>query len=107
MEPGVRAPPGRRTWPVQPKHSHSDVQRLRRSGREPLRRNGPAQEFLTGAAALNSILTSKWTKVFVFVACLAPFAMLVWRGFHDDLTADPIAFVTHTTGDWTLRFLVI
>ena len=56
---------------------------------------------------MNSILTSKWTKVVVFVACLAPFAMLVWRGFHDDLTADPVQFVTHTTGDWTLRFLVI
>jgi len=56
---------------------------------------------------LNSILTSKWTKVVVFVACLAPVVMLVWRGFHNDLTADPIAFITHRTGDWTLRFLVI
>ncbi len=25
----------------------------------------------------------------------------------DDLTANPIEFITHTTGDWTLRFLVI
>jgi sulfoxide reductase heme-binding subunit YedZ len=56
---------------------------------------------------LNSILTGKWTKVVVFVACLAPVAILVWRGFHNDLTADPIAFITHRTGDWTLRFLVI
>jgi sulfoxide reductase heme-binding subunit YedZ len=43
----------------------------------------------------------------VFVACLAPVAILAWRGFHNDLTADPIAFITHRTGDWTLRFLVI
>jgi methionine sulfoxide reductase heme-binding subunit len=56
---------------------------------------------------LNSILTSKWTKVVVFGACLVPFAVLVWRGFRGDLTADPVQFVTHTTGDWTLRFLVI
>ncbi len=56
---------------------------------------------------MNSILTSKWTKVVVFMACLAPVAMLVWRGFNNDLSADPIAFITHTTGDWTLRFLVI
>jgi len=56
---------------------------------------------------LNSILTSKWTKVVVFAACLAPVAMLVWRGLHNDLSADPIAFITHATGDWTLRFLVI
>ncbi len=56
---------------------------------------------------MNSILTSKWTKVVVFVSCLVPVALLVWRGFHNDLTADPIAFITHRTGDWTLRFLVI
>ena len=56
---------------------------------------------------MNSILTSKWTKVVVFAACLAPVAMLVWRGLHNDLSADPIAFITHATGDWTLRFLVI
>jgi len=56
---------------------------------------------------LNRILTSKWTKVFVFLLCLAPAAWLVWRGFQGDLTADPIAFITHTTGDWTLRFIVI
>jgi methionine sulfoxide reductase heme-binding subunit len=56
---------------------------------------------------LNSILSSKWTKVVVFLTCLFPAAWLVWRGFHNDLTAEPVTFVTHTTGDWTLRFLVI
>ena len=56
---------------------------------------------------LTSILTSKWTKVFVFAACLVPLALLVWRGLNNNLTADPIAYVTHKTGDWTLRFLVI
>lgn len=53
------------------------------------------------------ILTSKWTKVVVFLLCLVPLAILIWRGFHRDLTANPIEFITHTTGDWTLRFLVI
>jgi methionine sulfoxide reductase heme-binding subunit len=56
---------------------------------------------------LNAILTSKWTKAVVFVACLVPLAVLVWRGFHNDLTLNPVEFVEHTTGDWTLRFLVI
>jgi methionine sulfoxide reductase heme-binding subunit len=55
---------------------------------------------------LTSILTSKWTKVVVFLACLIPLALLVRRVLPGDL-ADPIAFITHTTGDWTLRFLVI
>lgn len=58
-------------------------------------------------AFFNSILTSKWTKVVVFALCLVPFSVLLWRGFHQDLGADPVAFVEHATGDWILRFLVI
>jgi methionine sulfoxide reductase heme-binding subunit len=56
---------------------------------------------------LNSILTSRWTKAVVFPLCLVPLGILVWKGFHNDLTADPITFITHTTGIWTLRFIVI
>jgi len=56
---------------------------------------------------INAILTSKWTKVAVFLACLGPLATLVWRAFHNGLGANPIEFITHRTGDWTLRFLVI
>ena len=56
---------------------------------------------------INSILTSKWTKVFVFLLCLVPAGLLVWRWLHNDLTANPIEFITHATGDWALRFLVI
>jgi sulfoxide reductase heme-binding subunit YedZ len=55
---------------------------------------------------LNSILTSKSTKVVVFVVCLAPLGILVWRGLHNDLTANAIQFVEHWTGDWTIRFLI-
>lgn len=58
-------------------------------------------------AFFNSILASKWTKVVVFALCLVPFSVLLWRGFHQDLGADPVAFVEHATGDWILRFLVI
>jgi methionine sulfoxide reductase heme-binding subunit len=56
---------------------------------------------------LNSILTSKWTKVVVFLLCLLPLGMLVMRAGQGNLTANPIEFITHTTGDWTLRFLII
>jgi sulfoxide reductase heme-binding subunit YedZ len=55
---------------------------------------------------VNAILTSKWTKVFVFILCLLPLGLLVWRAAHADLGANPIEFITHTTGDWTLRFLI-
>jgi sulfoxide reductase heme-binding subunit YedZ len=56
---------------------------------------------------VNKILTSKWTKVAVFLLCLVPLGLLVWRAVHGELTANPIEFITHRTGDWTLRFLVI
>ena len=65
---------------------------------------------------MNSILTSKWTKVVVFLVCLIPLGQLLWRAFHNglagfpdnmDFGANPIEFITHATGDWTLRFLVI
>jgi sulfoxide reductase heme-binding subunit YedZ len=52
----------------------------------------------------------------VFLVCLIPFGQLLWRAFHNglagfpdnmDFGANPIEFITHATGDWTLRFLVI
>ena len=43
----------------------------------------------------------------MFLLCLAPLGMLVLRAVQGNLTANPIEFITHTTGDWTLRFLVI
>lgn len=46
-------------------------------------------------------------KPWVFAACLIPLGMLVWRAFTGDLSANPIEFITHRTGDWTLRFLLI
>ncbi len=46
-------------------------------------------------------------KVVVFVACLAPLARLAWKGFTVGLGANPIEVITHATGDWTLRFLLI
>ena len=52
------------------------------------------------------ILTSKWTKVIVFLVCLVPLGGLVWRGFTNGLGANPVEFIQLTTGRWTLRFLV-
>ena len=52
-------------------------------------------------------LRSKWTKVFLFVVCLIPLFLLGWRAYTGDLTANPIEYITHTTGDWTIRFLLI
>ncbi|HKN74673.1 MAG TPA: protein-methionine-sulfoxide reductase heme-binding subunit MsrQ [Candidatus Acidoferrum sp.] len=54
-----------------------------------------------------TILANKWAKVPVFLLCLVPLGILVWRGFTASLGANPVEFIQHATGDWTLRFLVL
>ena len=53
---------------------------------------------------------SQWRRrVFkpaVWVACLAPAALLIYDGFTDNLTANPVEKITNTTGIWTLRLIV-
>ncbi|HEY7335350.1 MAG TPA: protein-methionine-sulfoxide reductase heme-binding subunit MsrQ [Bryobacteraceae bacterium] len=56
---------------------------------------------------MTKVLSSKWTKVVLFLLSLVPLAYLVWRAFQGRLTANPIEYITHFTGDWTLRFLLI
>lgn len=53
-----------------------------------------------------SFLAKKWTKIPVFFLCLTPFGILVWQALTGNLGPDPVATLQHTTGDWTLRFLV-
>ena len=52
------------------------------------------------------MLRQRWTKVLVFVACLLPLCWAGWRAYNQNLTANPIEYITHFTGDWTIRFLV-
>ena len=56
---------------------------------------------------MRALLNSKWSKPVVFLLCMLPLATLGWQALHGELTANPIEFITHATGDWTLRFLVI
>ena len=56
---------------------------------------------------MHALLNSKWSKPVVFLMCLTPLGLLGWRALHGELTANPIEFITHATGDWTLRFLII
>ena len=46
-------------------------------------------------------------KVALFVLALLPLARLVLLGFQDKLSANPIEFITRSSGDWTLYFLCI
>jgi sulfoxide reductase heme-binding subunit YedZ len=44
-------------------------------------------------------------KAVLFLAALLPFLRLIWFGYTDRLGANPIEFITRSTGDWTLYFL--
>jgi sulfoxide reductase heme-binding subunit YedZ len=46
-------------------------------------------------------------KLLVFLVCLGPLATLVWKGFHEQLGANPVDVITRSTGRWTLTFLLI
>ena len=43
----------------------------------------------------------------VFVLCLFPVLYLAWGAWRDALGANPIEAITHATGEWTLRFLLL
>lgn len=46
-------------------------------------------------------------KAALFAAALLPLALLVAAGLRDRLGANPIEAITHSTGLWTLRFLLL
>ena len=49
----------------------------------------------------------RWFKPVVFMACLGPLARLGWKAYNQALGANPIEVITHSTGDWTLIFLLV
>ncbi len=63
--------------------------------------NPAAEKFHPAPAQLRKI------KLAIFLVSLLPFARLVWLGFGDGLGANPVEFITRSTGDWTLYFLCL
>ena len=49
----------------------------------------------------------RWIKIVVFCAALYPFARLIVFGLTQQLGANPIEFITFSTGTWTLVMLCI
>lgn len=45
-------------------------------------------------------------KAVLHLLCLLPLLRLLFKYFNDDLTANPIEFITHSTGIWTLVILL-
>jgi sulfoxide reductase heme-binding subunit YedZ len=52
-------------------------------------------------------MRNRLLKPVLFVAALIPLALLAYDGFTGNLGANPIEEITHQTGTWTLRFLLI
>ena len=46
-------------------------------------------------------------KPLVFVACLLPLAWLLWLTWQGQLGVNPVETLSHRTGDWSLRFLLL
>jgi len=53
------------------------------------------------------VLLMKLLKPIIFLICLVPLARLIWLGVNDGLGANPIEFITRSTGTWALVFLCI
>ncbi|MBU3694108.1 MAG: sulfoxide reductase heme-binding subunit YedZ [Rhodocyclaceae bacterium] len=45
-------------------------------------------------------------RIALWIACLLPLARLVWLGFNNGLGANPIEFISRSTGTWTLVLLL-
>jgi sulfoxide reductase heme-binding subunit YedZ len=46
-------------------------------------------------------------KAFIFLLALLPLDRLIWLGFTDGLGANPIEFITRSTGTWALVFFCL
>jgi len=46
-------------------------------------------------------------KITLFFASLIPLCRLIWLGIFNQLGTNPIEVVTHSTGEWTLIFLML
>lgn len=49
----------------------------------------------------------KFARLLVFVNAVVPLALLLWDWYHAELGANPLEFVTHTTGMLALIFIMI
>ncbi len=57
--------------------------------------------------ALAAALKSAWSKPLLHLLCLLPLAALIYGLFVDSLGANPVETLTHETGQWALRLLLV
>ena len=62
-------------------------------------------ELAQAAAARRRVLDARTIgriKPVLFILGTLPFLRWIWLGFHDGLTANPVEFITRSSGTWTL-----
>ncbi|MGB5835370.1 MAG: protein-methionine-sulfoxide reductase heme-binding subunit MsrQ, partial [Thiohalocapsa sp.] len=47
------------------------------------------------------------TRPSLFLLCLLPLLFLIWRIIDGSIGANPVQAITHATGDWALRLLLV
>ena len=52
-------------------------------------------------------LRRRWLPVVTHIGSLLPLASLAWKFFHDQLTANPIQYITFRTGKAALVLLIL
>lgn len=62
---------------------------------------------LISSMSLAAALKSAYAKPMLHLLCLVPFSLLLWAALDDGLGANPVEKLTHETGDWTLRLLLV
>src|SRR5437660_8845573 len=50
---------------------------------------------------------TRFAKIVIFINSLVPLSLLLWNVYHKQVGANPLEFVTRTTGMLTLVFLMI
>ena len=48
-----------------------------------------------------------WVKALIWILALLPLTRLIWLGYNEDLGANPVEFVEHSTGLWALIILLV
>ena len=56
---------------------------------------------------MNRILSLRFAKVWLFLLGLIPLALLGYRFYINDLSANPVEFIEHYTGDWAIRLVLV
>ena len=49
----------------------------------------------------------KYIKIPIFFFCLLPILIIVYQIIFNQLGPEPVKKITHVTGEWTLRFIII